>query len=1212
MGIVYRAVHERSGQVVALKVLSSFHEAWMPLVRREIRAMTRLRHPNIVRIVAHGTVKGTPWMAMELGRGKTLRDGFLRGSPEAMSTSTDAVPRQGVGIGSFRRSPRAAGSSGAPPPREARAAALAVVRRLCAPLAYLHGEGFVHRDLKPDNILVDNRGEPLLVDLGLVAEFAGAVGREPLFVDAGAMGTILYMAPEQIRGELVDARTDLYALGCILYELLTGHVPFPGASTGAVLRGHLSQAPVAPSRCADGLPPALDDLVLRLLAKAPGERLGYADDVARVLAAVSSGGPSPVRAAPLARSPQGPRASERQRLPRHRPYLYRPRFVGRADLLSSCRAGLEALRGGQGGLLLMAGESGIGKTRLLIEVAREAARSARSAAVRVLSGTCSAPGIAPLLASAVWTSTEEGPLAPATAAAAGERPALLQALQRPLQEIADWCREHGHEETDRVLGQNGKVLSAFAPALSTLPGQEAYPAPAPLVPEAAVQRLFKALADMLVALARGAPILLMLDDLQWADELTVGFLRHFARLSADARPAVLVVGAYRSEEAGALLDTLIEEPEAMRLHLPRLDRPVLGMLVGDMLAMASPPGGLIEFLGRWAAGNPFFVTQYLQAAIERGLLRRDELGSWQVDAAVAPGEPFAATVLPLPRTIGSLVSMRLRRLSPAAVAVAGAAAVVGRASPRALVRIVTKLPDGKWLDAVDDLVRREVLEEDPAQFPELQGALCFTHDKLREVAYAEIAPAARTLLHRATAEAMEALGLTRLDEHLVDLARHWHGAGVADKARAAFLEAARSARSRHALREAEQRYRVYLTTLARPTIEGVQVRAELAFDVLLLGARHDAAETEFRRTLEDARMLGDATGEALGQRGLGIVLRNTGRLAEARRACEEAVGCAQRSGDRNVEALALLSLASIASDQGAHAEGGTLLERALAIHRGLGRRDLIGTTLSRLATSFADRDQKDVAVALYEEALAIHRAENDRRSAARTLSNLACAYWDGHRLDRALPLWEEALAICRETGDRLLEAVTMGNLAHLHAHLPGGLPLADHLNAEALAIFREIGDLRDEAVILLDMAVVERRVRGDLERAEACLAGAEGVAQRLGSKVLTASCAAQRGHVALAVGAAARPFLAAAERITRELGESHTGEPVPAMRRLVRAIEAAEAGLPLFCGECPNEVPEVLRRTCALPPLAGETEGEIRSGATTRSHPLSECRDDRR
>ena len=292
MGKVYRGEHLETGEVVALKTVRGASGPVLASIRREIHALRRLSHPGVVRIVAEGVWEGLPWFAMELLRGQTLR-GFL-------DTRGPVGPL------------------------------LTLLRRLCEPLAFLHGHGLVHRDLKPENLFLRPDGRPVLVDLGIAA--ASGSAREVLQVGGGAVGSEAYMAPEQILGDFVDARADLYALGCILYEALTGRPPFVRSrSAGGVLHQHLHRPPLPPSALGEGVAPELDALVLRLLAKRPQERPGYAEDVAAALAALGA---------------EGDEGGASSRPP---PYLYRPDFAGRAGVLGRLGQALEEASRGRGG-----------------------------------------------------------------------------------------------------------------------------------------------------------------------------------------------------------------------------------------------------------------------------------------------------------------------------------------------------------------------------------------------------------------------------------------------------------------------------------------------------------------------------------------------------------------------------------------------------------------------------------------------------------------------------------------------------------------------------------------------------------------------------------------------------------------------------------------------------------------------------------------------
>jgi serine/threonine protein kinase len=501
MGVVYRARHRESGALVALKAVRIPDKNTLHAIRREVQALARIQHPGVVRILGEGVHDGLPWYAMELLDGVTLRrhvaellrpalgpdtpgeSSWTRGptsSSTGLSGSSWWTRTLGASASRYSSDPASpadttwdeeeAASPGAGSPGflddstwpvgdlATLRVILTLVRRLCAPLAFLHGEGIVHRDLKPDNVLVRPDGLPVLVDFGLVSRFTREVSRDELDVSSGAVGTIAFMAPEQLRGELVDARADLYSLGCLMYYLLTGHMVFEVSSIGSVARAHLDLSPRPPSELAPAVPPALDALVMRLLAKRPRDRLGYADDVAVALERLGA--------------EDGLAASG----PPSRPYLYRPGLAGRDEALRALEQRLDRLEQGHGGIELVGGESGVGKTRLVMELARRAERRR----ILVLAGQgLSEP-------------------APGSEEAKG---AALHPLRRPLEALADRCREQGAAETERIFGRRGPLLALYAPMLRHLPGLEAYAEPAHLPAEAARLRLFAYLAKTFLAVS---------------------------------------------------------------------------------------------------------------------------------------------------------------------------------------------------------------------------------------------------------------------------------------------------------------------------------------------------------------------------------------------------------------------------------------------------------------------------------------------------------------------------------------------------------------------------------------------------------------------------------------------------------------------------------------------------------------------------------------
>jgi tetratricopeptide (TPR) repeat protein len=810
MGVVFRGQHPDTGEMVAIKTVTVDEEGLLASIRREIRALRQVRHPGVVRIVGDGVSAGLPWYAMELLHGITLRD-HIQGQPPAAGTTlpldntlqlTHAHARDAADV-----------SAPAPVTVPERLPTLALLRRLCAPLSFLHGAGLVHRDLKPENVFIQEDGRPLLVDLGVAGRFGGARGREELEATGMLMGTILYMAPEQIRGEPVDARADLYALGCILYECLTGRPPFQGTKPG-ILYQHLYEPPLPPSQQGAAIPAALDRLVLSLLEKRPQDRLGYADDVAAALGALGADG-------------------EPESAPRARAYVYRSQLIGRDHTLAMIAPVLDRLvQERSGGVILLRGESGVGKTRLALEISRRAIERGAS----VITGQCDAL-------------TAAG--ADGRAAVAG---APLHPLRQLLQTVADRCRNGGLSETERLLGPRLKVLRSYEPALAGVPGHDGAPEPEPLPPEAARARVIAALEATMFALAAPRPVVLLLDDLQWADALTLGALHALADGDIAAH-GLLVVGTQRAEEPRAELDALGRASGVTVLTLDRLDADGVGAIVSGMLALRAPSRALIEALASHSEGNPFFVAEYLRAAIGEGLLTRDQAGAWQL---VEQGLSVAAvsSALRIPGTLTELIERRLQGLGAPGQELVGWGAVLGREFDGELLLTGSGADDPSAADALQTLRLRHIVEDTDS------GRLRFVHDKLREVAYGRLALAQRRALHGRAATLIESR-YAGLPATLAILANHFSRADVPGRASVYFGRAGDHAFHSHANEDAIAHYRAAMAEAGRALAAAPEGRE---------GPEGPAEPDEFelRRALP-----------ALGER-LGDVLVLVGRHAEAR------------------------------------------------------------------------------------------------------------------------------------------------------------------------------------------------------------------------------------------------------------------------------------------------------------------------------------------
>jgi serine/threonine-protein kinase len=261
MAQVFRGQDTLLARPVAIKVLAeqfAKDQSFVSRFRREAEAAARINHPNVVGVFDTGSSDGTHYIVMELIEGRTLSDFLSKGG---------------------RLTPDRAGQVG---------------ESVCRALAVAHKHGVIHRDIKSGNIMVTRDGEVKVMDFGIARLETGA---DTIAQTAAVLGTASYLSPEQARGEKVDARSDIYSLGIVLYEMLTGRVPFTGDSPVAVAYKHVQEAPEPPSKLNPDVTPALDAIVLRCLAKNPANRYQTADDLREDLERARTG--KPVQATPL-------------------------------------------------------------------------------------------------------------------------------------------------------------------------------------------------------------------------------------------------------------------------------------------------------------------------------------------------------------------------------------------------------------------------------------------------------------------------------------------------------------------------------------------------------------------------------------------------------------------------------------------------------------------------------------------------------------------------------------------------------------------------------------------------------------------------------------------------------------------------------------------------------------------------------------------------
>jgi Protein kinase domain len=460
MGVVYRARDQVLDREVAVKLLASDlaeDPTFVARFEREARAAARLSHPGIVSVFDTGHDGDTRFIVMECLHGSTLA----------------RLLHQGGALAPERAAEVAAAIAGA--------------------LAAAHREGIVHRDIKPGNVMIDDSGLVKVLDFGIARAIASTTLTQP----AAVVGSAPYLAPELARGARADARSDIYALGCVLYAMLTGRPPFTGELAASVMHQHGSRTPRPPREQNPATPAALDALVMRMLAKRPADRPQSADELAQMLAACVRDRLTPATVS------EGPRGRAEAPATDATRRLYRAPVAGSRRRWALVALALLALACAL--LVLLWPSSGSTQRG---SAARGAAHSA-SARAPASAAKHRPPPRSPASASARTATPATAPTAPPAPASVRDAAAQLAAL---VQQGVQAATVDGHAGR-KMLARLGDVLASYegASAADALPAAVGLAAEAQRYGErgaiqpAASAGLNGAIANLRSALGRAAP-----------------------------------------------------------------------------------------------------------------------------------------------------------------------------------------------------------------------------------------------------------------------------------------------------------------------------------------------------------------------------------------------------------------------------------------------------------------------------------------------------------------------------------------------------------------------------------------------------------------------------------------------------------------------------------------------------------------------------------
>ena len=1006
MGVVYRATDSRDGKTVALKVLSRQALLDDEVKRRFLReadAGLRLVHPNIVRIFEVGEADGEHYISMEYVKGKTLQEAAREGP-----LSPGRVVEIGIAVGEALRE--------------------------------AHQRGVVHRDIKPLNIMLTASGTVKVMDFGL----AKIQNTSMLTREGEVLGTVTYMSPEQASGETVDYRTDIFSLGVVLYELLTGSRPFGDEYDMAVVYAILNMEPASIRESRPEVPETLEAIVFKAMRKDLQHRYqnveellgdlrrmkafldGKRDQMPPVSELVAGAGMEEITGTQthIGQTPKG---------------TFEAKCAGREHELESLKALLRKADAGEGHTVFISGEAGIGKTRLVTEL-EQYARTIR---------------LHPVNCRCVF---REG----------------LAAYRPFVSAVRDMLTARGLTTARDIEGYFAPRCPGLLPHIATLEQLLRFdPHEEPRIRSR--DQLWEALLRLFEAVAHEKTLLLFIDDLHWADEDTLRLLEYLSRNCA--RLPVFLVGTYRPEDIVAahgsarhplevIEERLLHEGLLSTVRLDRLSEEDIALMVNSLFPGEQFGSGFTRSLFHESAGNPLFVMEILKTLKIEGVIRR-EAGAYRLSGDLES--------VGMPSRIQDIVARRVGRLTREEREALEIGAVEGEAFHSGTI--------GRCLgaDRVTVLRTLQALERE-YHIIHAQGKVYrFDHAKIRDALYDSISPELRVEYHRLIGEYLQASHAGDPDI-APQIAHHYLEAGEELKALPLFIRAGEHARGLFAngpsIAFFDTAYRIacgHEEFAASPDQKetilnglgevnwmlGRHARASEAFTALLAGAAPvrkaellqkigaiaqttGDSEGALSRLAEAARVLEEAghPDDPSARTVMGKIRVTRARVYKSRgeydpaiREITEGLELLGEEGHARERADALNDLGNIYEDRSEYVRAQEMFSGSLRLREAIADKKGIAVTYNNLANIHCAQGDYGGAASLFRKSLDIMKEIGYRAGIAGTCNNLGTIYQDQGRYREGLDLQKTALAVREEIGDRPGVAMSHGNIGFLHLDL---------------------------------------------------------------------------------------------------------------------------------------------------------------------------------
>lgn len=764
MSEVYKGTDTQTHQPVAIKILkaetNSNRIEDVIRFRREAQTVAKLSHPNLAKIYEVGEYQGSNYIVMEFIPGKSLA-AYINNKKKLEIDQ-----------------------------------AIEIIIQISQALDYVHNLGVIHRDLKPDNIIVieqSNIPTIKLLDFGLaqVMELTSIKKTEEI------VGTFSYMSPEQsgIIKNAVDERSDLYSLGIIFFELISGELPFKGDSVGVILHQQVAKEPPSLKSIKKDIPLIIEDIVLKLLKKDPQERYQSAKGVKEDLQRYLAGEPAFI-------------LGKGDKLKR---FIYHTRLTGREQEFNKLKNLYFDAYQGKGAACLISGEAGRGKSRLVDELRAYVYEQGGE----IICGNC-------------FDQANKIPYQPFTEA--------LNEYLKIINQLPQIKKQARVNQMRQSLGGLGEIIYQINPLLKEILGD--MPPLVKLESDKENQRFLMICAQFFQSLGRqDAPLVIILDDLHWADEGSLKLLNEL--IEGLKNSFVMVVGLYRDNEvdknhsvAKIIQEAKVRQIPLEQIQLNNFDLATLNRMVSELLLENElKTYELSSYIYNKSKGNPFFVLEIIRQLVDNKVL------VYKQDKWILEKESLAC--IEVSDTMLGTLLKRLDLLRDDQERLLSIAAVIGKKFKIDLLYILSEESKETVISLVDEGMDLQLLEKGTER-----GDILFVHDRIKDAFYHKIGEDKKKELHLKIAQVIENLYKDNLDQFLFDLANHYAEAKDREKCLQYALPAAEKAKESYAHEEAIKYYRLAISILEEKQLQRASqwVKAKEALtEVYLIAGRNDDA-----------------------------------------------------------------------------------------------------------------------------------------------------------------------------------------------------------------------------------------------------------------------------------------------------------------------------------------------------------------------------------